>query len=85
MVDVVCTTRDTVRISGDDKPADVVRSQFLNMNYEHIKFVLDSLKKNTTKVRNIRQYLLATLFNAPMTILNYFCSLVNHDMAEGLK
>jgi len=84
MVDVVCTTKDTVRISGDDKPAEVVKSQFLKLDSEHIRFVLDALQRNTTKVRNIKQYLLATLYNAPMTISNHFRSLVNHDMANGL-
>lgn len=84
MVDVVCTARATVRISGDDKPAEVVKSQFLKLDSEHIRFVLNGLKENTTRIRNMRQYLLATLYNAPLTIGNYFRSLVNHDMAEGL-
>ncbi len=83
LVDVVCTTRSTVRISGDYKPAEVVRSQFLKLNCEHIRFVLDGLKENTTRIRNMRQYLLATLYNAPLTIGNYYRSLVNHDMSEG--
>jgi len=84
MVDVVCTTKDTVRISGDDKPAEVVKGRLLKLDLEHIRFVLDSLRENTTKIRNIKQYLLATLYNAPMTISNHFRSLVNHDMANGL-
>jgi hypothetical protein len=84
IVDVVCTTKDTIRISGDDKPAEVVRSLFLKLDSEHIRFVMDALQKNTTKVRNIRQYLLATLYNAPLTISNHFRSFVNHDMADGL-
>ena len=71
LVDVVCTTKSSVRISGDDKPAEVVRGQFLK------------LKENTTRIRNMRQYLLATLYNAPLTIGNYYRSLVNHDMSEG--
>lgn len=54
LVDVVCTTKDTIRISGDDKPADVVKSQFLKLNSEHIRYVMGALKENTTKVRNIR-------------------------------
>ena len=84
MVDTVCSTKSTIRISGDDKPAEVVRSCFLKLNSEHIRFVLGCLKENTTKVRNIRQYLLATLYNASLTISNYFSALVQHDMAEGL-
>ena len=84
MVDAVCTTKSTIRISGDDKPAEVVKSQFLKLDSEHIRFIMQGLKENTTRVRNMRQYLLATLYNAPMTIGNYFRSLVNHDMSEGL-
>ena len=84
MVDVVCTTKPTVRIYGDDKPAEVVRSQFLKLDSEHIRFVMGGLKENTTRIRNMRQYLLATLYNAPLTIGNYYRSLVSHDMSEGL-
>ena len=83
MVDTVCTTRSTVRISGDDKPAEVVKSQFLKLDSEHIRFVMDGLKDNTTRIRNMRQYLLDTLYNAPLTIGNYYRSLVSHDMSEG--
>ena len=82
-VDVVCTTKSSDRISGDDKPAEVVRSRFLKLNSEHIRFVVGGLKENTTRIRNMRQYLLATLYNAPLTIGNYYRSLVSHDMSEG--
>lgn len=84
LVDTVCSTKAVIRISGDDKPAEVVRSRFLKLDGDHIRFVLDCLRRNTTKVRNIRQYLLASLYNAPMTISNYYTVLVSHDMAEGL-
>lgn len=83
LVDVVCTTKSSVRISGDDKPAEVVRSRFLKLSSEHIRFVVGGLKENTTRIRNMRQYLLATLYNAPLTIGNYYRSLVSHDMSEG--
>ena len=83
MVDTVCTTRRKDSISGDDKPAEVVKSQFLKLDSEHIRFVMDGLKDNTTRIRNMRQYLLATLYNAPLTIGNYYRSLVSHDMSEG--
>ena len=63
-----------------DKPAETVRSQFLKLDSGHIKFVMDCLRDNTTKIRNMRQYMIATLYNAPMTIGNYYRSLVNHDM-----
>ena len=82
IIDTVCTTKSTIRISGDDKPAEVVKSQFLKLDSEHIKFILDGLKENTTRIRNMRQYLLATLYNAPLTIGNYYRSLVSHDMSE---
>lgn len=85
LVDSVCTTKQTIRISGDDKPAEVVRSQFLKLNREHITFVLDSLSQNTTRIRNIKQYLLATLYNAPLTIGSYYRSLVSHDMSQCIR
>lgn len=66
IVDTVCTTKQTVRISGDDKPAEVVRSRFLKLDSEHIRFVVSCMKENTTKIKNIRQYLLATLYNASL-------------------
>ena len=80
MVDVVCANTEYIRVSGDDKPADTVRSQFLKLDSGHIKYVIDALQENTTKIRNMRQYLIAALYNAPMTIGNYYRSLVNHDM-----
>lgn len=84
ILDTVCSTKPTIRISGDDKPTEVVKSHFLKLESEHIRFVLEGMRRNTTKVRNIRQYLLAALYNAPMTISNYYTALVAHDMAEGL-
>lgn len=84
IVDTVCSTKSTIRISGDNKPAEVVKSRFLKLDSEHIRFVMGCLNENTTKIRNIRQYLLATLYNASLTISNYFSALVKHDMAEGL-
>ena len=83
MVETVCSTRKQIRVSGSDYPAQVVKSRLLKLDSEHIRFVFDCLKQNTTKVRNIRQYLLAVLFNAPTTIGNYYSALVNHDMHGG--
>ena len=83
MVETVCTTRKQIRVSGSDYPAQVVKSRLLKLDSEHIRFVFDCLKQNTTRVRNIRQYLLAVLFNAPTTIGNYYSALVNHDMHGG--
>ena len=83
LVDTCCTARKVIRIAGDDKPVDVVKSQFMKLTGEHIRFVLSCLKENTTRVRNMKQYLLAALYNAPLTISNYYSSRVNHDMANG--
>ena len=68
MVETVCARRKTTRIAGSDFPHEVVRSRFLKLDSEHIRFVMDSLQKNTTEVRNMKQYLLTVLFNAPTTI-----------------
>ena len=78
--ETVCSTRSQIRISGSDYPAEVVRSKLLKLNSEHIRFVMDCLKQNTTRIRNIRQYLLAALFNAPSTMNSYYTALVAHDM-----
>ena len=79
--EAVCSTRDRIRVGGNDYPAEVVRSKLLKLNSEHIRFVMDCLKQNTTRIRNIRQYLLTALFNAPSTMSNYYTALVAHDMA----
>ena len=83
MLDVICSKRKTIRIAGDDKPVNVVKSQFLKLNSSHIEYVMDCMQSNATKVRNIKQYLLATIYNAPLTIQSYYQALVNNDMAEG--
>ena len=80
IVEIVCSTRKTIRIAKADTPTEIVRSRFLKLNADHIIFVLDCLKENTTKIRNMKQYLLTTLYNAPVTIGNYYTSLVQHDM-----
>ena len=83
IVDTVCSARKVIRIAGDDYPAEVVKSRFMKLDSSHIEFVMDCLQKNTTQVRNMKQYLLAVLFNAPTTMNNHFTSLVNHDMHAG--
>ena len=83
LVETVCARRKTTRISGADFPHEIVRSRFLKLDSSHIEFVMDCLQKNTTQVRNMKQYLLAVLFNAPTTMNNHFTSLVNHDMHAG--
>ena len=83
MLEVVCAKRKFTRVAGSDFPHEVVKSRLLKLDGEHIQFVLSCMKENTTKVRNIKQYLLTVLFNAPTTISNYYSALVNHDMAQG--
>ena len=79
--ETVCSTRSRIRVAGNDYPTEVVRSKLLKLNSEHIRFVMDCLKQNTTRIRNIRQYLLTALFNAPSTMNSYYTALVAHDMA----
>ena len=85
LVDSVCSQRKTIRIAGDDKPINVVKSQFMKINSSHVEYVLDSLKSNTTKVRNIKQYILAALYNAPLTMSSYYQAEVNHDFPQYAK
>ena len=83
ILETVCTKRKTIRIAGDDHPAELVKAKFMKLNSEHIRFVLDCMQENTTKIRNIKQYMKAALFNAPSTIGSYYTSLVSHDMYGG--
>lgn len=85
MLETVCTRRKTIRIAGDDYPAELVKAKFMKLNSSHIEFVFDCMKNNTTKIRNIKQYLKAVLFNAPNTIDSYYTALVNHDMYGGSR
>ena len=82
LLETVCTSRKSIRVAGDDYPAELVKAKFLKLDSHHIEFVMDCLRDNTTKVRNIKQYLRAMLFNAPSTINSYYASLVAHDMAQ---
>ena len=83
LVDTCYTKRKMLRIAGDDKPAEVVRSRLKKLNADHIRFVLDSLAENTAPVRNMKQYLLAMLYNAPTTMNLYYQNKTNHDFARG--
>ena len=83
LVDTCATKRRMVRIAGDDKPAEVVRSRLKKLNADHIRFVLDSLAENTAPVRNMKQYLLAMLYNAPTTMNLYYQNKTNYDFARG--
>lgn len=79
MCDVLCTTRPTLRIAGEDIPTAQVQDRFYRLDYEHLQYVFDCLRRNTTQIRNIRAYLLTALYNAPVTISNYYQAAVQHD------
>lgn len=83
LVDTCCTSRKMLRISGDDKPAEVVCSRLKKLNADHIRFVLKCLAENTAPIRNMKQYLLASLYNAPTTMNLYYQNQTNHDFARG--
>lgn len=84
LVDTCCSNRKMIRIAGDDKPKEVVKSRLMKLERDHIQYVMKRLNENSTKVRNMKQYVLATLYNAPLTISNFHKSWVNYDMANGL-
>ena len=81
LVDTCATNRKTLRIAGDDKPAEVVRSRFMKLNADHIRFVLKCLAENSNPIRNMKQYLLASLYNAPTTMQLSYQNQTNHDLA----
>ena len=85
MAEACCCGRESIRINRDAISTEVVKSRFLKLDGRHIRYVLDCLDKNTTLVGNIRAYTLSALFNAPVTMEQYYASLVSHDMAEGLR
>lgn len=80
LAETCSSKRKTIRIAGDDKPVEIVKSRLMKLNSLHIQYVLDCLKENTTYVRDMKQYLLTTLFNAPVTIDSYYQARVNYDM-----
>ena len=80
ILETVCSKRKKILIAGDEYSAEHVKAKFMKLDSSHIEFVLDCMQENTTKVRNIKQYLKAVLFNAPYTIGNYYTALVHHDM-----
>ena len=83
LVDTCATKRKMLRIAGDDKPAEVVRSRFMKLNADHIQFVLKCLAENSSPIRNMKQYLLASLYNAPTTMQLTYQNRTNHDFAHG--
>ena len=86
IAETLCSRKKTIVIAGDEYPAEMVKEKLLRITASHIEYVFDCLKQNTTYVRNIKKYLLASLFNAPSTIGSYYSALVNHDMyGDGLR
>ena len=84
MIEVMMMPEDSmIRIAGTEKPVALVKSRFMKLNYSHIEYVLFCLNRNTTKVGNIKAYLLTALYNAPVTINSYYQAEVNHDMYGG--
>ena len=80
MLETVLSQRPYIRIAGDDYPREIVKSRFLKVTSSHVEYVFDCLDKNTVKVRNIKSYLLASLYNAPATMDSYYRAEVNHDL-----
>jgi len=83
ILETVCTSRKTIRIGGEDFPAEVVKSRFMKLGQFHVEYVFDCISKNTTKIYNIKAYLLTTLYNAPVTMGHYYTAEVNHDLYGG--
>ena len=84
MIEVMMMPEDSmIRIAGVEKPVALVKNRFMKLNYSHIEYVLFCLNRNTTKIGNIKAYLLTALYNAPATINSYYQAEVNHDMYGG--
>ncbi len=83
IVEVCCSQREYIRVNQEDMPRELVKSRLLKLDKEHIGYVMECLRKNTTLVGNIKAYTLSALYNAPVTIGQHYTSLVSHDMAQG--
>ena len=83
ILSVLLTDAPTVRVRKQNMPAAVVKSQFMKLDADHIRMVMDGLTKTTTQIKDVRQYLLAVIYNAPDTIDTYYQLRVNHDMAQS--
>ncbi len=84
MVEAVCSRKETLRVAGNNFPQAVVKSRLLKLDGQHIRFVFDCLRENTTQVRNMKQYLLTVLYNAPVTMESHYAAQVNHDLYGGV-
>ena len=82
ILETVLCQNEEILIASNWYPAELVKSKFLKLEYSHIEYVIECLKKNTSKIKNIKKYMLAALFNAPATIDGYYQAEVNHDMPQ---
>lgn len=82
ILEIVLSQRETILIASERYPASLVKSKFMKLTYGHVDYVISCLKKNTTKVKNIKKYLLAALFNASSTMDGYYTAEVNHDFPQ---
>ena len=83
MLDTVCSTKSSIRVAGEELPAEVVRSRLLKLTGAHLLYVLDRINENTTEVRHVKPYLLTALYNAPLTMDNHYALMVGHDLSGG--
>nr|WP_275982148.1 DUF6017 domain-containing protein [Ohessyouella blattaphilus] len=79
MVEVLACNKEMLKISGEEIPTRLVKARYRKIGFSHMQYVFESLKKNTTKVRNIKQYLMSVLYNAPVTMNHFYQAEVNHD------
>lgn len=80
IIEIMISNKETIKVSGEDKPQSLVKSSFLKLNSSHIEYIIECMNKNTKKANNIKAYMIAVLYNAPKTINTYYSNLVNHDM-----
>jgi len=83
LVETVTSRKKLLRICGEEKPKEVVKSRLMKLDSSHIQYILECLKENSTQIRNIKQYLLATLYNAPVTVDSYYSAQVRHEFGWG--
>ncbi len=83
LVETVTSRKKFLRICGEDKPKEMVKSRLMKLDSSHIQYILECLKENSTQIRNIKQYLLATLYNAPVTVDSYYSAQVRHEFGWG--
>ena len=85
LVETVTSRKKFLRICGEEKPKEVVKSRLMKLDSSHIQYILECLKENSTQIRNIKQYLLATLYNAPVTVDSYYSAQVRHEFGWGSR